>query len=158
MLSHLIASRNQSVKPAMVSDRRLVLYHKHSSSGRTLFLHVNGTVCQFDGLSAASRIVESHIGGDQVSEDLSELLTDAEQRLGLSSGTLAIDREFNVAIVDSDTPLQIYLARFTTIDPPEEQLAEYSGKFVALMDARRLPPTELELLRLAYSVIMDDLS
>jgi hypothetical protein len=157
MPNTLIASRDQSMEPAMVSDRRLILYHKHSSSGRTLFLHLNGSVCQFDGLSAAARIVESHVGGNQVHEDLSDLLTDAEQRLGLAGGTVEIDREFSVAIVDADTPLHIYLARFTAIDPPQERLAEYGGKFMALTEARRLPPTELELLRLAYSTIMDDL-
>lgn len=74
----------------------------------------------------------------------------------MASGTLTIDREFNVAIDNADTPIQVYLARFTTIDPPQEQLAAHAGKFIALTEARRLLPTELELLRLAYSVIMDD--
>lgn len=142
----------------MSSDHRLILYHKHPSSGRTLFLRLNETVCQFEGISAASRVVESHVGGNEVQVDLSDLLTDAEQRLGLSSGTLKIDREFKVSVDDADTPVQIYLARFTTIDPPQEQLVEQSGKFVSLTESRRLPPTELELLRLAYSTIMDDLS
>jgi hypothetical protein len=146
------------VDPVMSSDHRLILYHKHASSGRTLFLRLDETVCQFDGTSAASRVVESHVGGTQVTDDLSELLMDAEQRLGVVSGTLQIDREFRVAIADSDAPIPVYLARFTSLDPPTEQLAEQAGKFIALTDARRLPPLELELLRLAYSVIMDDLS
>ncbi|MGC8713495.1 MAG: hypothetical protein ACP5RH_13990 [Leptodesmis sp.] len=79
----------------MSSNYRLILYHKHPSSGRTLFLRLHETVCQFDGLSTASRVVESY-------------------------------------------------------------LAEHAGKFIALTEARRLLPTELELLRLAYSIIMDD--
>ena len=140
----------------MLSDRRLILFHKHPSSARTLFLRLNETICQFDGISTTSRVVEKHLGEDQVKEDLSELLTDAEQRLGMSSGTLEIDRNFNVIIENSDSPIQVYLARFTTLDPPEEQLAEQGGKFIAITEARRLPSTELELLRLAYSAIMDD--
>ncbi len=140
----------------MSSDRRLILYHKHPSSGRTLFLRLNETVCQFDGISASSRVVESHVGGNQVKDDLSDLLADAEQRLGISSGTLQIDREFNVVIEDAGTPMQIYLARFTAIDPPQERLAEQAGKFIAMTEARRLPPTEQELLRLAYTAIMED--
>lgn len=143
----------------MTSDYRLILYHKHPSSGRTLFLRLNETCCQFEGISAGSSVVESHVGGNQVKADLSDLLTDAEQRLGMGSGALTLDREFNVAIDDSETPIQVYLARFTAIDPPQAELAERSGKFIALTEARRfLPPTELELLRLAYSAIMDDLS
>jgi hypothetical protein len=142
----------------MLSDYRLILYHKHSVSGRTLFLRLDQTVCQFNGLSAASQVVESHIGGNQVQADLSDLLTEAEHRLGLSSGTLQIDREFRVAIDDVNHPVQIYLAQFTTLDPPQDQLADQAGQFITLTEARRLPPTELELLRLAYSTIMDDLS
>lgn len=140
----------------MLSDRRLILFHKHPSSARTLFLLLNETICQFDGISSTSRVVEKHLGEDQVKEELSELLTDAEQRLGMSSGTLEIDRDFKVLIDDSDTSIQVYLARFTTLDAPEEQLAEQEGKFIAITEARRLPSTELELLRLAYSAIMDD--
>jgi len=157
MPNNLIPARSMTIEQSLVSDRRLIVYHRHSFSGRTLFLNLNGSVCQFDGLSADSHIVESHVGGNQVSEDVSELLADAEQRLGLAVGTVELDREFRVAIASAGTPIQIYLARFTTIDPPYEQLAERDGKFIALMDARQLPPTELELLRLAYSTIMDEL-
>ncbi|MCU0569565.1 MAG: hypothetical protein MUF49_23685 [Oculatellaceae cyanobacterium Prado106] len=112
----------------------------------------------FVSLVAESRVLESHVGGEQVKVDVSDLLADAEQRLGMESGSLVIDREFDVAIADADTPIQVYLARFTATDPPQEQLAEQSGKFIALTEARRLPPTELELLRLAYTTVMDDLS
>jgi hypothetical protein len=139
-----------------MSSHRLILYHKHPSSGRTLFLRLDETVCQFDSISPSSRVVESNVGGNQVKDDLSDLLADAEQRLGMSSGTLEINREFNVSIDNENTPIQVYLARFTAIDPPQEQLTEREGKFIAMTDARRLPPTELELLRLAYSAIMED--
>ncbi len=140
----------------MLSDHRLILFHKHPSSARTLFLRLNETICQFDGISSTSRVVEKHLGEDQVKEELSELLTDAEQRLGMSKGSLEINRDFKVIIDDSDSPIQVYLARFTTLDAPEEQLAEQGGKFIAITEARRLPSIELELLRLAYSAIMDD--
>jgi hypothetical protein len=141
----------------MLSSDRLILYHKHSFSGKTLFLWLNETICQFDGISSASRLVESHLGNNEVNDDLSELLMDAEQRLGMPNGSLEINREFTVAIDDSGTPVQVYLARFTAIDTPQEQLAEQTGKFISLTEARHLLPTELELLRLAYSAIMDDL-
>ena len=140
----------------MLSDNRLILFHKHPSSGRTLFLRLGETICQFDGISAASGVVEKHIGENQMKENPSELLMDAEKRLEMSRGSLEIDRDFDVIIDDSDTPIQIYLARFTALDAPEEQLAERGGKFIAITEARHLPPTELELLRLAYSAIMDE--
>jgi hypothetical protein len=142
----------------MSPNARLILYHKHSSSGRTVFLRLNDTVCQFEGIPTAAQVVESHLGGNQVQEDVTQLVTDAEQHLGMPQGTLTIDPEFKAAIADAETSLQIYLARFTAIDAPEEQVADQDGKFIALTEARRLPPTELELLRLAYTAIMDDLA
>ena len=140
----------------MSSDRRLILYHKHPSSARTLFLRLEETICQFDSISTTSRVVEKYIGEDQVTEDLSELLIDVEQRLGISKGSLEINRDFKVIINDSDNLIEVYLARFTTLDPPEEKLVEQRGKFIAITEARCLPPNELELLRLAYSAIMDE--
>ncbi|MCU0525269.1 MAG: hypothetical protein MUF72_10635 [Elainella sp. Prado103] len=146
----------------MLSDYRLILYHKHPSSGRTLFLYVNETICQFEGLSSAAHVLESHIGDNQIQEKmplLDALLADARQRLELFQDSLMVDREFNAWVDDSGKPLQIYLARFTSIDPPQERLARQGGTFLSLIEARRfLPPTELELLRLAYTTIMDDLS
>jgi hypothetical protein len=119
---------------------------------------VNETVCQFDGIPTTSYIVKSQLGGNQIEDDRSNVLIDAEQRLEMSNGTLKLNHEFNVTIADTDMSIQILLAQFATIDPPEAQLATKAGKFIALTDARRLPPVELELLRLAYSAIMDDLA
>lgn len=142
-----------------MSSSRLILYHKHNSSGRTVFLRWQDTVCQFEGIPATAKIIASQIGGKQVQEDVSPLITAAEQQLGLSPGSLQLDPEFKATIATEDeSELPIYLAQFTAIDAPAEQLAEVDGKFIALTDARRLPPPELELLRLAYTVIMDDLS
>ncbi len=124
-----------------------------------MFLRWQGTVCQFEGIPATAKIIASQIGGKQVQEDVSPLITTAEQQLGLSPGSLRLDPEFKATIAAEDeSELSIYLAQFTAIDAPAEHLAEAEGKLIALTDARRLPPTELELLRLAYSVIMDDLS
>jgi len=140
----------------MLSEYRLILYHKQPSSGRTLFLRVNETVCQFGGIPPTSQLVKGDVGGNQVDKDLSDLLADAEKRLGMPNGTLKINPEFSAAIAHSTTLLPIYLARFATTDAPQEHLAEQDGKFIALTEARRLPPIELELLRLAYSAIMDE--
>ncbi len=137
-------------------DHRLIMYHKHPSSGRTLFLRLNGTVCHFANLSPQATIADYQTGAEQVFEYPPTLLTDAEARLGLTSGTLVIDRELTAKVTEADRLLDIYLARFKVTDPPFEQIAALDGKFIAITEARSLPPAELELLRLAYSVIMDD--
>ena len=51
-------------------------------------------------------------------------------------------------------PEVVYLARFTTTDPPYHEVEQADCKFAALTEFRGLPPAELELLRRAYQVIM----
>ncbi|MEG3438393.1 hypothetical protein V0288_14780 [Pannus brasiliensis CCIBt3594] len=133
-----------------MSDRRVILYHKHPSSARTLFLRVNGTVCLFDGLP-------EHAGGAESSEEIDSeidrsIVSPAERRFGLPEGSLEIEREFLAAIETEKTPIPTYLARFTGIDPPAGSI---EGEFISITQARTLPATELRLLQLAYDFIME---
>ncbi|NJL82698.1 MAG: hypothetical protein HC890_06580 [Chloroflexaceae bacterium] len=50
--------------------------------------------------------------------------------------------------------LTVFLGRLRTTNAPHELLAAQDSKLIAI--ARRLPSGEIELLRLAYSVIMGD--
>lgn len=135
-------------------NTRLILYHKHPTSARVQFLRLNGTVCQFDGLPSESKVAESSLEG-KVAIGLDEAIAQIEQKLSLSAGTLKIEPEFWAKVDSSEDAINVYLAEFTTTDPPEQQMAEIEGKFIALAEGRRLDPTELELLRLVYSFLMD---
>lgn len=140
-----------------MSDSRLIIYHKHKFSGRTLFLRLNGTVCQPGGLPEGSQITDSKISTEQTVDVPPQFLPGVEQQLGLSSGALKIDHEFQATVDGTgESPIEVYLAYFPTVDTPHEEVADREGKFIAITEGRRLPPAELELLRLAYSIIMDD--
>ncbi|MFB2878316.1 hypothetical protein [Floridanema aerugineum] len=135
-------------------NARFILYHKHPTSARVLFLRLNGTVCQFDGLPPGTKVAESSLEG-VVATGLDEAIAYNEQKLGLASGSLKIETEFWAKVDSPEDAINVYLAEFTATDPPHEQMAELEGKFIALAEGRRLDPTELELLRLVYSFLMD---
>ncbi|MFB2934779.1 hypothetical protein ACE1B6_05825 [Aerosakkonemataceae cyanobacterium BLCC-F154] len=135
-------------------NTRFILYHKQATSARVLFLRLNGTVCQFDGLPESSQVVESSLEGEVVT-GLDEAIAHAEQKLNLATGSLKIETEFWAKVDSPETPINVYLAQFTTTDAPHQEIADLEGKFIAITEGRSLPPVELELLRLVYSFLMD---
>lgn len=135
-------------------NTRFILYHKQATSARVLFLRLNGTVCQFDGLPEGSHIVESSLEGEVVT-GLDEAIAHTEQKLNLANGSLKIETEFWAKVDAPEDAINVYLVQFTTIDPPHQQIADIEGKFIAITEGRSLPPVELELLQLVYSFLMD---
>jgi hypothetical protein len=135
-----------------MANNRVILYHKHPSSARTLFLRVNGTVCLFDGLPEKIEGIENDRERGEIARSI---VSPAEQRLGLPDGSLEIEREFLAEVETENEPIPTYLARFTGIDPPVEAIAGREGEFIAITQARSLPAGELQLLQMAYSFIME---
>ncbi|EIJ41932.1 hypothetical protein BegalDRAFT_1029 [Beggiatoa alba B18LD] len=138
-----------------MQNARLIMYHKQSTSAKTLFLNINGTVCAFEGLPPLAQLIENTKDIPQVLVHPAQLIVEAEKQLGMSAGSLVIDTEFQAYVDVPSAPLSIFLARFTATDPPRAAVEPYHAKFISIMEARGLPPTELELLRKAYSAIME---
>ena len=138
-----------------MDNKRLIIYHKQAASARILFFALNGSICHCDGLSPESKIVDNSIEEDRVIDYPETLIPTIKKRLELSSNILEIEKPFIAISKSEDLALDIYLARFTTIDPPREQLKHLGGKFITIVDARTFPAVELKLLGLAYSFLMD---
>jgi hypothetical protein len=135
---------------------RAIIYHKQATSARTLFLSLDNTVCLFDGLPNLSSLLE--LEDDKIAKIAihpAAIITKIEQKLGLDNGCLKLDSEFQAQVDTPKEKLTIFLLRATCIDPPREQVAQHGGRFIALTEARNYPTTELELLRRAYSSIME---
>lgn len=137
-----------------LSDARVIVYHKHPTSARTVFLRLNSRVCLFDPLPDLAVLLEVSIDSPVLIHP-APLLAKAEQFFGMKSGHLELDKEFQAQLDIPQGLVAIFLARCTVMDPPSELVAAKAGKFIALTEARGLPPVELELLRRAYSVIME---
>jgi hypothetical protein len=154
-LDRLFTDQRQALlrRKVNMSDTRVIVYHKHPSSARTLFLRVKGTVCLFEGLPDHTGVIDAP--HHPTTETDRSIVSPTEQRLGLPEGSLEIETEFLAAIETDDSPIPTYLARLKGIDPPVETLARQEGELIAITQARTLPTTELKLLQLAYSFIME---
>lgn len=145
----------------MQSDHhtRLIMYHKHGTSARTRFLKLaHGGVCGFDPLPVLSQLIDGEVVRHQEANALvchpAPLVAQAEQTLGLPAGSLEAEGEFFEQVDVDGGPLAIYLARFTTVDPPFDAVRQQGGEFIDLTEARGLSGTELELLRKVYEFVL----
>lgn len=142
------------------SSVRLVLYHKQATSARTRFLRfAYESICAFEPLPASPVPGAGGAPGTEppsVIAHPSPLLARAEHWLGLPGGSLEAESGFRERVEAPGGPFTVYLARFTTIDPPFEAAARVGGSFVGLIDALDLPRAELTLLHRAYALIMED--
>lgn len=135
-------------------DPRLIMYHKHHTSARLRFLKLPyGGVCGFMPLPRLSQLLDEK-PNSTVEVHPAAFVTDAEQRLGMLPGSLEAEGEFQAYVDVPDGTVQVFLARFTSIDPPFDVAKSQDAEFVDLPQARNLPQVELELLRKAYECVM----
>lgn len=138
-----------------MNEPRLILYHKQTTSARTRFLRLSyGGVCAFEALPERSEMVPPGEGPGSLISHPARLVRAAEQRLGLTPGSLEPEPEFHCRLRGANGETEVLLARFAVIDPPFESAEAAGCAFIDLTQARGLPPLELALLRLAYEQIM----
>ena len=133
-----------------MSATPIILYHKHPTSARTRFLRfAHGGICGFEGMPSAQALGVGPASGGVVAHPIM-LVRDAERRLGLASGSLEHQSELRCHLKGSDGDSDVFVARFTAIDPPFAAGASIGAEFIDLTQARQLAPVELALLRLVY--------
>ena len=138
----------------MTTDTRLVLFHKQATSARTRFLRFGDSLMAFAPLPVGAVLRAESEPQGTVLPHPAPLLMAAEERLGLPPGSLLAEAEFFATADTSQGEVQILLAGFTTTDPPFVAADVIGGRFVALTEARGLPPIEMELARRAYTAIL----
>lgn len=133
---------------------RLIMYHVHSSSSRLRFLKLaGGNICGFDPLPKLSSLLDEEPQG-KLAQHPAAFAKEAAENLGLSADDLEIEGEYRAWVDVPNGPVQVFLARFTGIDPPFAAAEAHGAEFVELPQARNLPPTELLLLRKAYELVI----
>ncbi|NEV62923.1 hypothetical protein [Thiorhodococcus minor] len=136
-------------------DPRLIMYHKHPTSARTRFLKLDhGGVCGFEALPAEAGLSEKTLDDSKLVSHPAFLLRDAETRLGLPSGSLEAESGYRCKVTTEGGSTEVFLARFTGMDPPFDAAEASGASFIDLTQARALPQVELALLRLAYERIL----
>lgn len=144
--------------PAWAGASRLILYHVHRSSSRTLFLrHATGSVIAPAPLPFLSTVLEE---GEYDAEDLAvfahpaALARDYCARSGLEPSLLQAEGGFQQRVDAPGGIITVYLARFTCIDPPSGLFSADGGKFCAITELRGGHPAEMALLQRAYQTII----
>lgn len=140
----------------MTGTAYLVLYHKHPTSARLRFLrHAHGGICADRVMPVDTRVeTAGDAGGAVLHTHPGMLLRAAEAALDLPRGCIEPDGDFRCRVVVEGRPRDVHLAHFSDVDPPLAAAAAAGGEFIELTAARRLPPPELQLLRLAYEHVL----
>jgi hypothetical protein len=135
---------------------RLVMFHKQSTSARTRFLQLDyGGVCAFGGLPERSHLLEAdEASADTLAHHPSSVVSQAENELGLAAGSLESLGGFRAKVDAPGGLIEIFLARFITVDPPFQWAEQHGASFIDLTQARALPEVELQILRRAYERIL----
>ncbi len=135
---------------------RVILYHKQATSAWLRFLRfANHSVCAFEPLPKLSMLMDD-VPEQSLVLHPAPIIRDTEQQLGLNPGDLEAEGEYQELVDVAGGPINILLARFTSIDPPFDLAERLQGRFIDLPDARDLTDTELLLLRKAYELLIGD--
>jgi hypothetical protein len=136
---------------------RVILYHKHRTSARTLFLRrADGSLMAPVPLPPLSSVLGDgeDIDDKDVSQSLAPVLEAVARHLNLPIDLLSGDPEFFESVDTPEGPVAIYLAHFTSINPPLDLASTQGASFCPLTDFRGSHPAELELARRAYKSIL----
>ena len=137
---------------------RIMLYHSQRTSARTLFLrHASGSVIAPEPLPLLAEVLDDpaqDVDALRIFLHPATVAHDYCRQRGLPVNLLQADGDFLELVTTPDATFPVYLARFTTIDPPRELFAAPLEKFCAITELRGVHPAEMSLLQRAYQAIM----
>jgi hypothetical protein len=129
---------------------RLLCFHKQNTSARTRFLRFGTSVLAPAPLPAGSETAPA----GKVRPHPAISLRALAPLLGLPADQLKPVGDFAVDVVTPDGGVAVLLVEIATLDPPLSAAETMGASFIALTEARGLPPIELELLRQAYEILI----
>ena len=132
---------------------RLLLLHKHGTSGRLRFFCLSSGVVAFQPLPELSALRDEDYS-PTLQFHPTAVIREAEIRLGLAEGAIESVPEFHAWV---DTPagdVPVLLAAFASIDPPFAAAERTHSRFIAITESRQLTEIERNLLRRAYEHVL----
>jgi hypothetical protein len=139
--------------PSPTQPARLVLCHKQATSARVRFFSREDSILAFDPLGAGASLHDEDYMAE-VPLHPGAVVRAAEARLALPGGSLAAEGGFQAWIATDAGEVPVVLAAFQSADPPFDAAERCGGRFIAMTDARRLPPLEQQLLRRVYEYLL----
>ena len=141
----------------MSAPARLILVHKQRTSAMIRFLRFPHGIVAPEPLPKLAELMGEgeQVEGEAVVTHPAMLVKNVATMLGLSEDDIALEGGFRAHVDTPEGAAPVYLGSLTAIDPPYDA-AECSGaRFIAITDARDLPPAELGLLRRVYECVME---
>jgi hypothetical protein len=139
------------------NHHRLLLFYKGDISALTLFAQqLNGCVCfpsPLPILSLALDQDETKI--NTISMHPATLVNAINQHMQLDNDFLRAEPGFCEQVDAPGGIITVYMARFMLLDPPHALLANRDCQMKTLPELRGRPPAEMELLRRAYTHLME---
>ncbi|MCL4524887.1 MAG: hypothetical protein M1492_00025, partial [Gammaproteobacteria bacterium] len=135
----------------LLERNRLIFCHFDSYSTALRFVRIDDSVMLPAPLpEGASMEATPTDTGDTPTDVLRAVL----EKLNINSSQIELDDGFEAWLSTDTGPIQIHLARFTTFEAPHEAIAPHGGVFKPISELRRLPMTELTLLRQVFDLVM----
>ena len=132
---------------------RLLLIHKHGTSGRVRFLCLSSGVVAFKPLPALSALRDENFS-PTIQFHPTAVVREAEIQLGLAEGAVEPVADFQAWVDTPEGDVPVLLAAFPAIDPPFEAANRIHGRFIAITESRQLSEVERNLLRRAYEHVL----
>jgi hypothetical protein len=132
---------------------RLILLHKHKTSGRVRFLCFSSGIIAFGQLPALSALRDEDYS-PTVQFHPTAIIREAEIRLGLPEEAIEALADFQAWVDTPEGDVPVLLAAFADIDPPFAAAERTASRFVALTETRQLSEVERNLLRRAYEHVL----
>ena len=137
----------------MTESPRLILIHKHGTSGRVRFLCLSSGVVAFKPLPALSALRDEDYS-PKIQCHPTAVVREAEIRLGLGEGAVEAVAEFQCWVDTPEGDVPVLLAAFTGIDPPFDAADRTHSRFISITESRQLSEVERDLLRRAYEHVL----
>ena len=141
----------------LLKSSRVILYYNGAISALTLFLqHPDESVCAPSPLPALSSVLEDDEMPLNIAHTPPALVVNAiSKAMNLPDQLLQANTDYREQVDTPDGIITVYLAHFNVLDPPHQLMAGKGGKFRTLTELRTRPPAEMELLRRAYTLVME---
>jgi hypothetical protein len=137
----------------MLVQPRLVLLHKHGTSGRLRFLCLSSGIVAFRPLPEPAALRDEGYS-PTLQFHPTAVIREAEIHLGLPEGAIEPVPEFHAWVDTPDGDVPVLLAAFTGIEPPFAAAERTSSRFIAITESRQLSELERQLLRRAYEHVL----
>ena len=142
---------------SLFSHHRVLLFYKGDISALTLFAQqINGGVCFPCPLPKLSvTLDENETNINTISTHPATLVNAINQHMHLDQDLLRAEPGFCEQVDAPGGIITVYMARFMLLDPPHVLLAKHDCQLKTLPELRGRPPAEMELLRRAYTLLME---